>query len=54
MEGIINFYLMIIFAVIQGAYELNEIAELIKEQTEGHFIIEPDKNARKSLMEKQV
>ena len=39
-----------ILAVIPGAYELIEIAELIKE-TNGNVIIEPDKNAMKRLME---
>ena len=40
-----------IVAVIPGAYELIEIAELIKEETNGNVTIEPDKNAMKSLME---
>ena len=40
-----------ILAVIPGAYELIEIAELIKEKTKGNVIIEPDKNTMKSLME---
>ena len=40
-----------ILAVIPGAYELIEIAELIKEETNGNVIIEPDKNTMKSLME---
>ena len=52
MEGIINFYMMIIFSVIQGAYELKEIAELKKEKTEGNVIIEPDMNTMKNLTEK--
>ena len=39
-----------ILAVIPGAYELIEIAELIKEKTNGNVIIEP-KNTMKSLME---
>ena len=34
------------------AYELTDIAELIKEETEGNVIIEPDKNTMKCLMEK--
>ena len=38
-------------AVIPGAYELIEIAELIKEETNGNVFIEPDKNAMKCLME---
>ena len=33
-----------ILAVIPGAYELIEIAELIEEETNGNVIIEPDKN----------
>ena len=38
-----------------GAYELTDIAELIKEETDGNVIIEPDKNTMKCLMEiKQV
>ena len=40
-----------ILAAIPGAYELIEIAELIKEETNGNVIIEPDKNTMKSLME---
>ena len=40
-----------ILAVIPGAYELIEIAELIKEETNGNVIIEPEKNTMKSLME---
>ena len=39
-----------ILAVITGAYELTEIAELIKEETNGNVIIERDKNTMKSLM----
>ena len=39
-----------ILTVIPGAYELIEIAELIKEETNGNVIIEPDKNTMKSLM----
>ena len=34
-----------------GAYELTDIAELIKETTDGNVIIEPDKNTMKCLME---
>ena len=37
--------------ITPGAYELTDIAELIKEETEGNVIIEPDKNTIKSLME---
>ena len=40
-----------ILAIISGAYELFEIAELIKEETNGNLIIESDKNTMKSLME---
>ena len=40
-----------ILAVIPGAYELMEIAELIKEEINGNVIIEPDKNTMKKLME---
>ena len=39
-----------ILAIIPGAFELLEIAELIKE-TNGNAIIESDKNTMKSLME---
>ena len=31
-----------ILAVIPGAYELPDVAELIKEETEGNVITEPD------------
>ena len=41
-----------ILALITGAYELIEIAELIKEETDGNVIIEPDKNTMKSIKEK--
>ena len=41
-----------ILAVLPGASELFEIAELIKEETNGNIIIESDKNTMKSLMEK--
>ena len=41
----------LILAVIPGVYELIEIAELIKEETNGNVMIEPDKNTMKSLME---
>ena len=40
-----------ILAAIPGAYELIEIAELLKEETNGNVIIEPDKNAMKNLIE---
>ena len=38
-------------AITQSAYKLTEIAELIKDETNGNAIIEPDKNTMKSLME---
>ena len=38
-------------AITPGAYELTEIAELIKEETDGNVIIEPDKKTMKSLMD---
>ena len=37
--------------ITPGAYETTEIAELIKNETDGNVIIEPDKNTRKCLME---
>ena len=37
--------------ITPGAYELTDIAELIKEETDGNVIIEPDKNTLKSRME---
>ena len=40
-----------ILAVVPGANELVEIAELIKEETNGNVIIEPDKNTMKNLIE---
>ena len=40
-----------ILAVTPGAYELTEIAQLIKEETNGNVIIEPDKNTMKCLRE---
>ena len=40
-----------ILSVIPVAYELIEIAELIKEETNGIVIIKPDKSTMKSLME---
>ena len=40
-----------ILAIIPGAYELFEIAEIIKEETNGNVITESDKNTMKSLME---
>ena len=38
-------------AIITSASELTEIAQLIKEETNGNVIIEPDKNTMKCLME---
>ena len=38
-------------AITPGAYELTEIAELIKEETNGNVIVEPDKNTMKCLIE---
>ena len=40
-----------LLGLIPGAYELIEIAELIKEETNVNVIIELDKNTMKSLME---
>ena len=40
-----------ILGIISGAYELFEIEELLKEETNGNVIIESDKNTMKSLME---
>ena len=37
--------------ITPGAYELTDLAELIKEETDGNVIIEPDKNTMKCLME---
>ena len=37
-----------ILAIIQGANELFEIAELIKEETNGNVVIESDKNTIKT------
>ena len=37
--------------ITPGAYELTDIAELIKDETDGNAIIEPDKNTMKCLME---
>ena len=36
--------------ITPGAYELTDIAELIKEETDGNVIIEPDKNTKKCIM----
>ena len=37
--------------ITPGAYELTDIAELIKKETDGNDIIEPDKNTMKCLRE---
>ena len=37
--------------ITPGAYELTDLAELIKEETDGNVIIEPDKNTMKCLIE---
>ena len=37
--------------ITPGAYELTDIAEIIKEESDGNVIIEPDKNTMKCLME---
>ena len=37
--------------ITPGAYELTDIAELIKEETDGNVMLEPDKNTMKCLME---
>ena len=37
--------------ITPGACELTDIAELIKEETDGNVILEPDKNTMKSRME---
>ena len=42
---------MLYSIITPGAYELTDIAELIKEETDGNVIIEPDKNTMKCLME---
>ena len=44
-------YIDKILAVTPGAYDLTEIAELIKEETNGNVIIEPDNNTMKCFME---
>ena len=40
-----------LYIITSGAYELSEIAEIIKEETEGNVIIELDKNTMKCKME---
>ena len=42
---------MLYSTITPGAYELTDIAELIKEETDGNVIIEPDKNTMNSLVE---
>ena len=42
---------MLYSTITPGAYELTDIAELIKEETDGKVIIEPDKHTMKCLME---
>ena len=42
---------MLYSTITPGAYELTDIAELIKEETDGNVIIESDKNTMKCLME---
>ena len=43
--------LLLYSTITPGAYELTDIAELIKEETDGNVIIEPEKNTMKCLME---
>ena len=50
-EGNVREAVSPISAVTPGAYELTEIAQLKKEETNGNVIIEPDKNTMKCLME---
>ena len=42
---------MLYSTITLGAYELTDIAEITKEETDGNVIIEPDKNTMKCLME---
>ena len=42
---------MLCSTITPGPYELTDIAELIKEETNGNVIIEPDKITMKCLME---
>ena len=42
---------MLYSTITPGAYELTDILELIKEESDGNVIIEPDKNTMKCLME---
>ena len=42
---------MLYSIITPGAYELTDITELIKEETDGNVIIEPNKNTMKCLME---
>ena len=42
---------MLYSTITPGAYELTDIAELIKEESDGNVIIEPNRNTMKCLME---
>ena len=42
---------MLYSTITPGAYDLTDIAELIKEETDGNVIIEPGKNTMKCLKE---
>ena len=42
---------LLFLTIKPGAYELTDIAEIKKKETDGNVIIEPDKNTMKSLME---
>ena len=42
---------MLYSTITPGAHELTDIAELIKEETDGNVIMKPDKNTMKCLME---
>ena len=42
---------MFYLTITPGAYELTEIAELIKEENEGNNIKEPKKNTMKCIIE---
>ena len=46
-KGIPLFY----STITSGAYELTEIAELIKEETNGNVVMKPDKNTMKCIIE---
>ena len=55
ITSVLNYYyngIPLLFSTITpGAYELTDIAEIIKEETDGSVIIEPDKNTMKSKVE---